>query len=320
MEYAHLINPVLHCNLINWLDLASPSPEGGFEEALAIGLKNIPTHGNSQLRQAAAESLAHLTCLDRFHAGDGGARRIWRGKPTQLDDCACQQVSIGKLHFTAADYEFLQRKLVSAGRSEENQSTLLSVSDGFLYSETVSTNLPTRIRVAHDATELRTAEWQTAAPLFEPHGIAKSPHEKAIVSLCHDIIHPNHDRDYRSLGLFSAHSLSNTGLALRIFDVLHSGSGDTILQINIVGSLEDGRNKGFIDLIAANGHMRWLKPGIETLPRDRTHWLEELSDFAAVHPWENLQVLYDEDKGNVDSTPRLTCRQCRRKEKGPLTP
>ena len=56
MEYAPLINPALHCNLINWLDLVSTSPEGGFEEALAMGLKNIPARGNSRLRQAAAES------------------------------------------------------------------------------------------------------------------------------------------------------------------------------------------------------------------------------------------------------------------------
>ena len=77
VEYAPPINSVVHCNLINWMDLVSTSPEGGFEEALAMGLKNIPTHGNSCLRQAAAESLANLTCLDRFYAGDGGVCRIW---------------------------------------------------------------------------------------------------------------------------------------------------------------------------------------------------------------------------------------------------
>ena len=213
--------------------------------------------------------------------------------------------------------EFLQRKLASAERSEKNQRALLSVAAGLLCSGTVSSNLPTRIRVAHSATELRTAEWQTAAPLFESHGTAKSFHEKTIVSLRHDIIYPNHDRDYRILSLFSAPLLSEAGFALRIFDVLHSGSGDAILQINIIGSLEDGHRKGFIDLIATSGHMRWLKPGNETPPRDRTHWLGELTDFAAVRPWQDIQVLFDEDRGDVDSTPWLTCRQCRRKEKGP---
>ena len=209
MEYAPLINPALRCNLINWLDLVSTSPEGGFGEALAMGLKNIPTHGNSCLRQAAAESLAHLTCLDRFHDGDGGVCRIWVGTPIQLDDCTCQQVSIGKLHFTAADFggaihlgEFLQRKMVPAERSEKNQCTLLSVAAGLLHAESVSSNLPARNRVAHTATELRTAEWQTAAPPFDSLGAAKSFREKSIVSLRHDIVHPNHDRGYRSLGLF----------------------------------------------------------------------------------------------------------------------
>ena len=113
--------------------------------------------------------------------------------------------------------------------------------------------------------------------------------------------------------------MTKTGRALGIVDVLHSGSGDTILQINIAGSLEEGQQNGFIDFIAANGHMRWLKPGYDTLPSDRIKWLGELSDFAVVRPWLDAQVIFDEDKGNVGNTPWLTCRQCRRKEKGPLT-
>ena len=135
--------------------------------------------------------------------------RIWWGTPIQLDDCTCQQVSIGKFHFTAVDFgdtihlsEFLQRKLVSAERSEKNQRTLLSADAGLLRAESVSSNIPARNRVSHTATELRTAEWQTAAPLFDSLGAAKYFHEKSTVSLCHDVVRPNRDRDYRSLALF----------------------------------------------------------------------------------------------------------------------
>ena len=58
--YAPLINPALHCTLVNWLDHCTVMLDGGFVEALAQGLKNILVHGNSLLRQAASESLPRL--------------------------------------------------------------------------------------------------------------------------------------------------------------------------------------------------------------------------------------------------------------------
>ena len=69
--------------------------DGGFEGALASGLKNVLVHGNSVLRHHASASLANLQCLDRFHSGDGAVSRIWWGDVIKLDDCPCQQVSIG---------------------------------------------------------------------------------------------------------------------------------------------------------------------------------------------------------------------------------
>ena len=229
-------------------------------------------------------------------------------------------MSIGKLHFAAVDYgdairqnEFLRRKFASDERSEKNQRTLLSLAAGLIHAETSISNSPARTRVAHTALELRTAERQTAAPLFDSLGAAKSFRGKSIVSLRHDIVRPNRDRDYRSIGLFLSPLLVKTKIALRIFDVLRSGSGDTILQICIIGSSEQGQGNGYIDLVAANGHMRWLKPWNETLPSDRTKWMGELSDFVVARPWLEAQVIFDEDNGNVDDAPWLTCRQCRRK-------
>ena len=43
-----------------------------------------------------------------------------------------------------------------------------------------------------------------------------------------------------------------------------------------------------------------------------------LADFAVFRPWLEAAVVFDMEKGNIESTPWLTCRQCRRKEKGAL--
>lgn len=65
---------------------------------------------------------------------------------------------------------------------------------------------------------------------------------------------------------------------------------------------------------------RWVQSGNEALPRDRAQWLERLADFVVVYPWMSAEELLDDDKGDIDSTHWLTCRQCRRKEKGPAAP
>ena len=62
-----------------------------------------------------------------------------------------------------------------------------------------------------------------------------------------------------------------------------------------------------------------LQPGNESLPHDSANWLGELADFSVLHPWLDACELFDSEKGNVDSTPRWTCRQCRRIENGPIT-
>ena len=79
------------------------------------------------------------------------------------------------------------------------------------------------------------------------------------MSLRRDILSPNHDRGYRSLALFLGIYLSGNGYTARVFGALHSGSGETALQINVIGVLQKGRSSGFLDILASNGHMQWLQ-------------------------------------------------------------
>ena len=300
--------------------------DGEFEAGLADGLRKVMSHGNSKLRKPDLEALANLHCLDRYRAGDTGVCRITWGELIKIDDGTCQHVAIGALHFCAVDYgdsiqlnEFLQRKLVSADRLGRNQCTVLAADAGII-ARSPSSSLPARSRVAQSAPELRDAEWQVASPLVTSEGTSRSFNERTLLSLRHDIVYPGRDRCYRSMCIFLASIIEEQHITNRVFDVLYSGSGDSAIQANFLGDLGAGKQHGFIDLLASNGHMRWSQAGNETLPSDKRYWVDSLADFVTVHPWSDADTIYDEDKGASDQPPWLTCRQCRRKEKGPIPP
>ena len=120
------------------------------------------------------------------------------------------------------------------------------------------------------------------------------------------------------LCIFLSPLLTQSSLVVLIFDVLRSVSGNAVLQINALGGLEDGRNNGVLEFLATSGHMRRMQPGNETPPHDRLRWLGSLSDFVVARPWLGATTLFESDKCNIDSTPWLTCRKCRRKDKGPI--
>ena len=60
-------------------------------------------------------------------------------------------------------------------------------------------SIPSRVRVAHTALELRIQEWKVARPLACSDGEAKSIDEREMISLLHYIIHHNRDSEYSSL-------------------------------------------------------------------------------------------------------------------------
>ena len=191
----------------------------------------------------------------------------------QLGDCVCQMLYIGPLHFCAFVYgdainlpEKLQQKLVAVDMEERNQCTLLAVDAGIIASDSKPGNLPSRSRAAKLADALRLQEWAIASPIGGSDGVAKSISEKTMMSLRHDITQPNHDMDYRTLAIFIGPFAHANNLTLRISDVLDSGSGDKALRLKVIGSLRTGKSYGFLDILAPNGHMRWLQPGNDTLP------------------------------------------------------
>ena len=315
----------LQTPLLNWVALGNPTSECEFEEHLATGLRNIVAHGNSKLRNQALEILGRRKNLDRFHAGDGGVCRITWGPTSPLDDCVCQTLWIGPLHFCAIDYgdvicltESMQKRLTAVDKEERNQCTLLAVAAGMVALDGKPGNVPARSRVAKLAVELRSNEWQIAHSIGESNGEAKSYNQRTLCSLSHDILHPHHDRDYRSLAIFLGPFLSRNQITLRIFDVLRSGSGETVLQIIVIGDITFGEKHGYLDILASSGHMRWLQVGIDTLPCAKRDWLKYLEDFVLVIPIGEAEQIMDDDHSNVSGCDWMNCRQCRRKEKTAL--
>ena len=86
-------------------------------------------------------------------------------------------------------------------------------------------------------------------------------------------------------------------ITVRVSDSLYAGSGNTALQINVLGAIETGQEHGFADPLASNGRMRRLQSGNETLPNARAHRLNTLADFVTVRPWLVSNTLRDTDNG-----------------------
>ena len=120
--------------------------------------------------------------------------------------------------------------------------------------------------------------------------------------------------------VFLASFLENRNIAVRVFDILRSGSRGTSLQVNVLGVYPSVRNGGFVGLLACGGHMRWLKSDGETPPAARRDWMQAMGDFVTVFNWANIHELLDSNKTDYDNPARLTCRLCRKKEKSLVAP
>ena len=104
-------------------------------------------------------------------------------------------------------------------------------------------------------------------------------------------------------------------MAVRPCGIPNSGSGDTDVQINLLGDLQTWAGNGFLDILATNGHMRRLHRGKESLSRERDNRLTALADFFFFPPSLNVNEPLDIDRAGLPADPCPTCRQCRGRRK-----
>ena len=251
--YLMHVDESIHCQLVNWVRHRG-NPDGeSVQKRILDGLQNIISHGNRLSRTLAAEGYALIQGVTTHQTGDDSSCRIFWGKTIQLDDCRAQSVTIGCLSFEAIDYgdtipltDYLQRQLNNEDRSEKNQCTLIALAAGLVSAAQGQERfLPSASRVLAMACDLRLMEWNTAQPYVNSTGVDLPNNEKMIHSLCHDAINPHHDRDYRSLSLFLSAFLKGENLAIRVFDILRSLCGETVLQINVFGTFRKKSTHSF---------------------------------------------------------------------------
>ena len=60
---------------------------------------------------------------------------------------------------------------------------------------------------------------------------------------------------------------------------------------------------GFVDILASDGHMKWLQGSSETLHCAWRDWLQSLADFVAVFPILDARQIMDDGRGVSDNTP-----------------
>ena len=322
------VDESIHCQLVNWVRHRGIPDGMSIQNLILDGLENIITHGNRITRTLASEGYALVQGTDTHLTGDDTSCRIFWGETVQLDDCRTQGVAIGCLSFEAVDYggtiplsDHFQRQLDNEDRFEKNQRTLIALSAG-LVSMTKGQErfLPSASRVLAMACDLRLHEWNAAQPYVNSTGADFSNNGKMVHSLRHDVVNPHHDRDYRAMALFLCGFFQEENVVVRVFDILKSLCGETVLQINVFGEFSESTEHIFLDVLAYSGHMRWLRSSGETTPAVARDWLIALGDFASIYPWQTIEATLDRDRTEVSKSTFLACRQCHRKEKAPLAP
>ena len=325
--YLEHVDSTIHCALINWAN-HSGNPEGlTVQELVLKGLGNIILHGNAKARTYASEAFVAIQGTSSHITDENGACRIYWGNATQLDDCRSQSVAIGTLSFGAIDFgdtiplsEMMQKNLNNEDRSERNQCTLISLAAGLAnLARGQERFLPSASRVLQMAGELRQIEWHSAQEYASSPGKGFSNNEKMVHSLCHDVLSPNHDRDYRSLSLLLSGYFREQNVIIRVFDIPKSLCGETALHINVFGDM-NSTGPTFVNVMAYAGHMRWLRNTGETTAAVERDWLSVLGDFVTVFPWLSIDSVVDRDRSDVNRAPFIARRQCNRKEKAPLAP
>ena len=134
------------------------------------------------------------------------------------------------------------------------------------------------------------------SPFSESPGASGSFNGRTTISLWRDIVRAGHGRGYRSHCLYASPFLLKNETALSVCDVLRPGGGDTTLRINILGDLELGKRGGFVDVLAATGHMGWLQSSNETIPSVWDSWVGAPADFTSIYPFQEIVTLFDLDR------------------------
>ena len=167
----------------------------------------------------------------------------------------------------------LQKASGAPNKEEVNQFSLLHLASVYEWqSQKLLKRAPNKSRVAAAAGEFRQVEYQSALRFVSTLKQPPTQRERELRSFAHDVMTPDHDRQFRELAAFLPTALlRNEGGALRIFDI---GEIDDNVRVSAHAYGNDHQLSIEHDMtqFVWNGHMRCLFPTAVTTPDNWKTW------------------------------------------------
>ena len=128
-----------------------------------------------------------------------------------MGGCEAQDLSIGPLHFDAADYgdtirtsERLRKATINVEKAEANQCVLLHLADGVMWNRNGRRlGIPELSKILFESEEWRMEEVSQAKQEEQECKGREDAFAMELRSLSHDVLTPGQDRDYRSIAVSS---------------------------------------------------------------------------------------------------------------------
>ena len=205
-EDTHIESPKeLESKIKQLMLLSNIAPKYGFAHALA----EISEHGVLVDAKEAKNMLARDTSNQEYCRGSGLAVRDTLG---EIDDIWTHQFSIGKLNKIAIDYgdklhlaKTTQQSSGEGDPQESNQCAIIALSAAIgRNAQNWKKRIPSKERVLLLATSVRDAELLTARSSMGALGKVTNLYDAEILTIIHDITHPHHPRDLRTIGFFAS--------------------------------------------------------------------------------------------------------------------
>ena len=265
-----------------WLhEQLNPTAPKSLADLLDLYLEEAVDHAGPELATAAAQALADLPDPLSRHAGDAGylderdpRQRVVVGPVHWPSPDRDGLVGIGQVEWAGEvwgtrDYQAslalsaeLQSVVANAPEDpskphlEDRQCLLLHVAAGLLWSARGHEPSPTAVQSL--ALELRQEMYEqacVASAALGPSPPAMGQSEADLRTFIHDLVHRDHDKDYRSLAAFPPKAAEH--LACHILRVSHRG---VCLGETVYGWDFDASASPHVWLLVHRGHMRLLIP------------------------------------------------------------
>ena len=147
------------------------------------------------------------------------------------------------------------------------------------------------------AGEFRQLEYQNALRFVSTVKKPQTQREHELWSVAHDVMTPNHDRQFRELSAFLPTCLLRNEEVLRIYDI-EECDGKIRANAHVYGKEHHSSIEQDLTLCVWNGHMRCLFPTSITAADNWKTWASYV-DTVFSYEWEEWSVHLEQDESAV---------------------